>query len=251
MPGNSTSSQPALLGDEKRRYVADLFSRIAPRYDLMNTLMTAGMHHRWRKIAATIASNGVEGTALDVATGTGDLALALARKKGVTGVVGLDLLQDMAARAHSKASSKGQGSATQFAVGDGLSLPFPDSTFSCATSAWGLRNMPDLRGSLEEMVRVVRPGGKVVSLESMPVEKGVFKPVFRLFFHSLVPFLGQIVGRNRAAYTYLPQSVENFLTVGALAQLFETVGLQDVGYRTFGLGAVAVHWGTKAGGGFE
>ena len=251
MPGYPTSSQQTLDGDEKRRYVADLFSRIAPRYDLMNTLMTAGMHHRWRSIAATVASSGAEGTALDVATGTGDLALALAGKKGVTGVVGLDLLPDMAARARSKASSRGKGSSPQFAAGDGLSLPFPDNTFACATSAWGLRNMPDLRDSLEEMVRVVKPGGKVVSLESMPLEKGVFKPVFRLFFHFLVPFLGQIVGRSRAAYTYLPKSVESFLTVGALAQLFEAVGLQDVGYRTFGLGAVGVHWGTKAGGGFE
>ena len=251
MAGYRTGSQQASLGDEKRRYVADLFSRIAPRYDLMNTLMTGGMHYRWRKIAAKIASNGLAGAALDVATGTGDLALALAGEEGVTRVVGLDLLPDMVARARSKADSRDQDRGAQFAVGDGLSLPFPEDTFACATSAWGLRNMPDLRGSVDEMVRVVMPGGKVVSLESVPLESGLLRPMFRLFFHGLVPFLGQIVGRSRAAYTYLPQSVDSFLTAGALAQLFEEAGLRDVGYRRFGLGAVAIHWGTKAGGGFE
>ena len=240
-----------LQGEAKRRYVADLFSRIAPRYDLMNTMMTAGMHRRWRKVAAEVATRSLDGMALDVATGTGDLAFALASAKGaphpggIKGVVGLDLLPEMVAYARSKARSRGFKGRAQFTIGDALSLPFPDNTFACATSAWGLRNMPDLRRSLEEMVRVVRPGGRVVSLESMPVEGGPFVPAFRLFFHHVVPLMGQLIARDRAAYTYLPRSVDEFLSVDALARHFEEIGLDDVGYLRMGLGAVVVHWGTK------
>ena len=164
----SVSSGDALKGEAKRRYVGDLFVRIAPRYDLMNTLMTGGMHHRWRKLAAGVATGGPEGMALDIATGTGDLVFALAGARGTRIVVGLDLLSEMVALARVKARSRRPEVRARFMVGDALSLPFADHTFACATSAWGLRNMPDLRGSLEEMVRVVKPGGRVVSLESMP-----------------------------------------------------------------------------------
>ena len=233
-----------LQGEAKRRYVADLFTRIAPRYDLMNTIMTAGTHHRWRKVAAA-ATRGLEGVALDVGTGTGDMAFTLAGLGSIKWVVGLDLLPEMVDIARSKARSRGLTLRAQFTLGDGLSLPFPDDTFACATAAWGLRNMPDLRLSLEEMMRVVRPGGRVVSLESMPVQGGPFRRPFRLFFHYVVPMVGQIIARDRSAYTYLPESVERFLTVDALARLFKDVGLEDVGYRRMGLGAVAVHWGTK------
>ena len=129
-------------------------------------------------------------------------------------------------------------------MGDGLSLPFPDDTFVCATSGWGLRNMPDLKGSLAEMVRVVKPGGRVVSLESMPTEGGILGPPFRLFFHHIVPLMGQLVARDREAYTYLPRSVDRFVTAEAMVALFQEVGLREVGYRRMGLGAVAIHWGT-------
>ena len=244
MADPSTGSGQALLGEAKRRYVAELFARIAPRYDLMNTLMTAGMHHRWRNAAAATASRGLEGTALDVATGTGDLALALAGRRGIQRTMGLDILPDMAGRARRKALSKGLDGSAQFLVGDALYLPFPNDSFACATSGWGLRNMPDVKGGLEELVRVVRPGGRVVSLESMPLQGGPFRLPFRLFFHHVVPLMGQLIAGDRAAYTYLPQSVDKFLSVDDVARLFREVGLVDVGYRRMGLGAVAVHWGT-------
>ena len=234
-----------LQGEARRRYVADMFARIAPRYDLMNTIMTAGMHHWWRWVAAGVAARGVEGLALDVATGTGDLAFALARARGIEGTVGLDLLPVMIARARSKARSRRFQDKTHFVVGDSLSLPFPDNSFACVTSGWGLRNMPDVPGGLAEMVRVARPGGRVVSLESTPVRRGPMGAPFRLFFHHVVPLMGQLIAGDRAAYTYLPSSVERFLNVAALARLFEEVGLGEVGYRRMGLGAVVVHWGTK------
>ena len=245
MADPSVSSGEALKGEAKRRYVEELFVRIAPRYDLMNTLMTGGMHHRWRKLAARVATSGRDGMALDVATGTGDLVFALAGTRGINMAVGLDLLPEMVARARVKARSRRPEARVRFIVGDALSLPFADHTFACATSAWGLRNMPDLRSSLAEMVRVIKPAGRVVSLESMPPSGGPLRLPMRLFLHRVVPLMGQLVGGDRAAYTYLPRSVDGFLSAEALAQVFEDAGLQEVGYRRMGLGAVAVHWGTK------
>ena len=241
--GRAGSSE-RLHAAEQRRYIADLFARIAPRYDVMNTLMTGGLHRRWRGAAARIATLGLEGIALDVATGTGDLALVLARRPGNTGAVGLDLLPQMVVRARAKSRKKGLNRAVGFLVGDSLSLPFPDGEFACATTAWGLRNMPDVRVALEEMVRVVRPGGRVVSLESMPLERGPFRHILRFGFLHVVPLMGQLVAGDRAAYTYLPRSVDRFLTVDGLEKLFHEVGLLDVGYRKMGLGMVALHWGT-------
>ena len=223
--------------------MADLFTRIAPRYDLMNSLMTGGMHHRWREAAAGVAMRGLSGEALDVATGTGDLALALARRPEVSGVVGVDLLLDMVTLARTKARSRKARDEVGFAVADGLSLPFPPDTFACATTAWGLRNMPDPGVALEEMVRVVKPGGMVVSLDSFAVEGVPWGGVFRLFFHHVVPLMGQVFAGDRAAYTYLPRSVDGFVSVKELAGLMGEVGLVDVSYRRMGLGAVGLHWG--------
>lgn len=235
-----------LKGPEKRRYVADLFSRISRRYDLMNTLMTFGMDRRWRKTAARQAMEGLEGPVLDVATGTGDLALALGRVVGVTEVVGMDLLNPMVSRAISKVARAPGPAPVTFMVGDALSLPFPDDSFACVTSAFSLRNLPDLEAALREMVRVTRPGGRVLSLETMPVDKGMSRPLVRFHFRRIVPLLGALITFDRAAYTYLPQSVDRFLSPAGLADLFRAVGLETVQHQSLALGAVHLHWGTKA-----
>ncbi|MCZ6866337.1 MAG: ubiquinone/menaquinone biosynthesis methyltransferase [Chloroflexi bacterium] len=235
-----------LKGPEKRRYVADLFSRISRRYDLMNTLMTFGMDRRWRKTAARQAMEGLEGPVLDVATGTGDLALALGRVVGVTEVVGMDLLNPMVSRAISKVARAPGPAPVTFMVGDALSLPFPDDSFACVTSAFSLRNLPDLEAALREMVRVTRPGGRVLSLETMPVDKGMSRPLVRFHFRRIVPLLGALITFDRAAYTYLPQSVDRFLSPAGLADLFRAVGLETVQHQSLALGAVHIHWGTKA-----
>ena len=234
-----------LKGEAKQQYVSDMFARIAGRYDLMNDLMTAGLHRRWKQRTAALTSKGLQGRALDIATGTGDLALAMARCPGIDQAVGIDLLPDMIALGRSKAKSKGLTGRTTLLLGDALQLPFPDGSFACATSGFSLRNMPDLEWALGEMVRVVRPGGRITTLELTPVPDGWRSRLFRWYFHWLVPLMGQVVAGNRSAYTYLPQSVDVFLRADRLAELFTELGLVEVGYETLGFGTVTLHWGHR------
>ena len=235
-----------LQGAEKRRYVADLFSRISGRYDLMNDLMTLGMHRRWKRRTAALAVQGLSGPALDVSSGTGDLALALARLPEVDHAVGLDLLPNMVSRARSKVLARGMSGSVTMITGDALSLPFADGSFACATAGFSLRNMPDVAEALREMVRVVRPGGRVAILELSPMTPGLRSLLFRPVFHGLVPLIGRLVAGDRFAYSYLPRSVDHFLDAGQLAGMLSGLGLNDVGYRRFGFGTVAVHWGVKS-----
>ena len=234
-----------LQGDAKQIYVAELFARIAGRYDLMNSLMTGGMHHSWKRRTARIAAHGLTGPALDIATGTGDLAFALSRQPGISLAVGVDLLPEMIALGQKKNRAKGTSEVVTLLRADAVNLPFPQDSFACATAGFSLRNMPDLRQAISEMVRVVRPGGRVTTLELTPMGRGVKSSLFRLYFHRLVPIVGQLVTGNRNAYSYLPQSVDYFLESERLAGLFRELGLVDVSFRKLGFGTVAIHQGTK------
>jgi len=234
-----------LRGEAKQHYVTDLFARIAPRYDLMNTLITWGMHRRWRQKTVQVTTQGLQGKALDVATGTGDLALALARLPEIDYSVGVDLLPEMLVLAQAKTRSRGLTGRANLIKGDALALPFPDNTFACATAGFSLRNMPDLCQALAEMARVVQPGGRVSTLELTPFNSGIKARLFRLYFHRLVPFMGQVIAGDRSAYAYLPQSVDHFLEADRLAGLFQEVGLTEVGYLKLGFGTVALHRGIK------
>ena len=234
-----------LQGEAKQRYVADLFTRISRRYDLMNTLMTGGMHHRWKRQTARLTTRGLTGKALDIATGTGDLAFALVRQPGVEHAVGVDLLPEMLACAQIKSRSQYIGQHVTLITGDALALPFPNNAFACATAGFSLRNMPDLPQALTEMARVVRPGGRITTLELTPLSTGIKSRFFRFYFHRLVPLMGQLIAGDRSAYTYLPQSVDYFLEAGRLSDLFRRVGLVDVGHIALGFGTVALHYGTK------
>lgn len=237
-----------LSGEAKQSYVADLFARIAGRYDLMNSLMTGGMHHRWKRRTARVAAAGLAGPALDIATGTGDLAFALARQPGIDSALGVDLLAEMLTLAQGKGPAKDAPGSVGFLQGDALTLPFPDNSFACATAGFSLRNMPDLPAAIAEMARVVRPGGRVTTLELTPMPPGLKSALFRLYFHRIVPLIGQLVAGDRSAYTYLPQSVDYFLQADRLAGLFKAAGLVEVSYRKLGFGAVAIHQGIKPAG---
>ena len=235
-----------LRGDDKRRYVAEMFARISPRYDLMNSLMTGGLHHSWKRATARLTSQRVVGPALDVATGTGDLAFALADCPNTTNVVGVDLLPEMLCIAnHRRASRSNAGKTIQFVQCDALQLPFPDASFVGATAGFSLRNMPDVPAAIGEMARVVAAGGRVTTLELTPMAPGVASRLGRFYFHRVVPLMGQLVAGDRTAYTYLPDSVDYFLTADGLADVFRRAGLVNVGYRRLGFGGVALHFGDK------
>ena len=217
-----------LRGDDKRQYVAEMFARISPRYDLMNSLMTGGLHHRWKRETARFTAAGLSGAALDVATGTGDLAFALARCPGIDRAVGVDLLSEMLTIAVDKPAARDEkASPASFLMGDALRLPFADDTFVCATAGFSLRNMADVPAAITEMARVVSPGGRVTTLELTPMPPGIRAALGRLYFHRFVPLMGQLVAGDRTAYTYLPSSVDYFLTAEGLAEVYRGAGLSE------------------------
>ncbi len=228
-----------MTAQERARWVQAMFQRIASRYDLINRLMTLGLDEHWRGQAASLVRP--EGMlVLDVGTGTGDLALALLRR-GAREVVGVDFALTMLARARRKAAGQWPLS---LAVADALHLPFPEATFDCVALAFVLRNLADLEAGLAEMVRVLRPGGRFVSLELVRPH-GPMRWPLRFYVHHLVPILGRTVSGDRAAYRYLSDSVKDFLDLRGLSRLLAQAGLRVVEARLLGLGTVALHLAVK------
>lgn len=234
-----------LRDEAKAQYVGAMFARIAGRYDRMNRLMTLGRDAVWRRMAVEMAAPPEGGTALDVATGTGELAIALARYRRLRRVVGLDFCSTMLERAAAKVSALGMADVLDFQEGDALALPFPDDAFDCATTGFALRNVADISRALSEMRRVVRPGARVVCLELTRPSSPIVGSFFRTYFYGLVPILGRMVTGDTEAYRYLPRSLTNFPNADRLAAMMERVGLQEVRYRLLGLGTVAIHMGRK------
>jgi demethylmenaquinone methyltransferase / 2-methoxy-6-polyprenyl-1,4-benzoquinol methylase len=227
----------------KAEAVRAMFTRIAGRYDLMNSLMTGGRHHAWRRVATAAVAQAPPGPALDLATGTGDFAFALREAYPRRFVVGADFSEAMLHHADVKRKARGEGGVALLAA-DALALPFADRTFACVTSAFLLRNLADLEAGLAEMRRVTLPGGLVAALEiTRPGVRG-WDAMFGLYFNRVVPLIGAAVARDRAAYTYLPQSVERFVTPPQLAQMMARTGLRNVHYQRLGLGTIAIHVGT-------
>jgi demethylmenaquinone methyltransferase/2-methoxy-6-polyprenyl-1,4-benzoquinol methylase len=231
------------VGPDKARFVSEMFSRIAGRYDLMNGLMTLGMHHSWRRMAARQTIASPEGPVLDLATGTADLALELRELHPHRDIVAADFSLGMLREAQGKVRDVGATERVRLVAADALGLPFADRTFACVTSAFLLRNLADLRQGLVEMRRVARPGGRVVALEISQPRLPGFHTLFRLYFHQIVPLIGGLIASDREAYTYLPQSVDRFLTPPQLAELMGEVGLRAVKVQNLGLGTVTIHSG--------
>jgi len=218
--------------------VEAMFDRIARVYDRMNSVMTAGMHHRWRARAADLARVGPGDRALDVATGTGDLAVELSARVTPGGeVVGLDFSESMLELARSKAPS------IRFEAGNALELPYADDEFAAAAVGFGARNFSDLTRGLAEMVRVTRPGGRVVVLEITAPQRPPLSWFFRMWFDRVVPALGRVAG-DPDAYAYLPSSVRRFPGPRELAAELARGGLEDVRYVLTAGGIIAIHAGT-------
>ncbi len=217
-----------------------MFDRIAGVYDRLNSVMTVGMHHRWRERAADFARVGPGSRVLDVATGTGDLAVELKRRVGAEGsVIGSDFSEGMLDLARVKAPD------IRFEWGNALELSYPDDSFDAATVGFGARNFSDLAKGISEMVRVVRPGGHVVVLEMTTPEHPPLSWFFRVWFDTIVPKLGGMAGQGDA-YTYLPNSVRRFPAARDLAALLAAVGLVDVRYTITAGGIIALHHGRVA-----
>lgn len=219
-----------------------MFGRIVPRYDLVNRLMSLGMDGRWRRAAAA-AAQPANCLALDVGTGTGDLALEL-RRQGAARVVGADFSIEMLATARAKTAAAGDVRLS-WALADALALPFPDNTFDRVTNAFLLRNLADIRAGLGEMARVLKPGGYLVCLDATQPRPGLFASLYRLYFNHLLPPLAGAISGDRAAYRYLPNSLIGFPKATELAAILADIGLSNVRFRLLAGGTVALHTGRR------
>lgn len=231
-------------GEERARLVREMFDRIAGRYELVNTLMTAGLHRLWNKKAVEAAGLGAGGRALDLACGTGSLTRDLARRVGQRGhVLGVDFSEEML-----KAAKKRSAPNVEYRLGDATDLVGVESgSFDAATIAYGARNIPDLDALFGEMARVVRPGGKVVCLEIARPKGRLSGAFYGLWFDKVVPRLGAWVSGDSWAYSYLPHSVKEFVAPDDLSDIMERNGLQDVTWCGLAGGIVTLHAGTRPG----
>jgi demethylmenaquinone methyltransferase / 2-methoxy-6-polyprenyl-1,4-benzoquinol methylase len=267
---NGAAPSGSSSGRLEAAQVRSMFDGIAGVYDLLNTAMTAGLHHRWRARAVEFARVAPGDRVLDVATGTGDLALELARRVAPDGeVIGSDFAEGMLARARAKATAAdGSGAQPRFEWGDALELPYADDSFDAATVGFGARNFSDLARGIDEMTRVVRPGGRVVVLEITTPVKPPLSVFYALWFDRIVPLLGRAAqacasmlaplrrtrgSRSSApsgsvsiadAYTYLPSSVKRFPAPAELAAELASAGLEEISYVLLAGGIVAIHAGT-------
>jgi demethylmenaquinone methyltransferase/2-methoxy-6-polyprenyl-1,4-benzoquinol methylase len=229
-------TKTAASGTLAEPQVEAMFDRIAGVYDRLNSVMTAGLHHKWRRRAVDLAQVGPGSQALDVATGTGDLAIELASRGA--DVVGSDFSEQMLAIARQKAPS------LRFEQGNALELPYDSDEFDAATVGFGVRNFSDLDRGLSELTRVVKPGGRVVILEMTTPVKPPLSTFYSAWFDRVVPLLGKVAG-DEDAYSYLPSSVKRFPGPQELAARMDAAGLSGIRYVLTAGGIIAMHVGTK------
>jgi len=234
---------PQRDSEEFATQVRGMFDRIAGVYDLMNSAMTAGLHHQWRERAVDRAEVGPGSDALDICCGTGDLALALRRRIGPDGrVVGSDFSEPMLELARRKSGE--EGLPVEFGWADALELPYGDQSFDAVTVGFGARNLADLDRGLSEMARVLRPGGRVVILEITRPQREPLSSFYSLWFDRIVPVLGSVAGDSEA-YSYLPTSVRNFPAPRELAEKMDAAGFSGIRWLLLAGGIIAIHSGTR------
>jgi demethylmenaquinone methyltransferase/2-methoxy-6-polyprenyl-1,4-benzoquinol methylase len=241
-PVKGTSPEGTSTEAEASTKVREMFTRIAPRYDLLNHVLSLQLDRIWRARVARILKpilSRPDAVVLDLCCGTGDLALALS-KAGPARIVGADFAHPMLVQAHAKS-----GARITFLEADALRLPFEDGSLDLLTTAFGFRNLANYESGLREIMRVLRPGGTVAILEFTEPAAGFLGDVYRWYFRVVLPRIGGMLSGDRVAYTYLPRSVARFCRPGQLAGLMESVGYRDVSYRVWTLGTVALHMGRR------
>lgn len=245
MPISPESRSRTLPNEQERHdYVRALFDAIAPRYDLLNSLLSLRLHHAWRRTAARAARLEPGDTALDLCTGTGDFAAQLARYVGPTGrVVGGDFSLPMLRLGARK--TRHSSGVVQMTLADAQRLPYPENRFDAVTIGFGIRNVADREQGIREMARVVRPGGRVVILEFNQPQNRLFAALYRGYSFTILPWLGGLISGRRSAYEYLPSSVAAFPSREALAEMMRRAGLDDIRVTDLTFGAVAIHVGVK------
>ncbi|HHB89739.1 MAG TPA: ubiquinone/menaquinone biosynthesis methyltransferase [Anaerolineae bacterium] len=232
-------SSPLPPPEEKPVFVRHMFADAARRYDRMNRIMTLGQDQRWRRLVVEACNLPSGGRLLDVATGTGDIALEALRQHPDVWVVGADFTREMMRIGQAK-DPEGR---IAFVEADALRLPFPDDSFDAACSGFLMRNVTDVAAAFAEQRRVVKPGGRVVCLEITRPAMPIWRDIFHFYFFHIVPRLSALLSSNRDAYTYLPHSTLQFPRPPGLAEIMRSVGLKHVTWRTMMLGTVALHVG--------
>ncbi|KKM08884.1 ubiquinone biosynthesis methyltransferase UbiE [Clostridiales bacterium PH28_bin88] len=233
----------------KEEYVHAVFSAIAHRYDLMNTLISFNRHKAWRSFAVQQAGLKPGGSGLDVCCGTGMFAMEIAKVVGPGGrVTGLDFCENMLEVADRNLKGTRYQPIIDLVQGNAMDLPFPDNAFDCATIGFALRNVPDIEQVVREMLRVVRPGGRVISLELAKPSAPFFKQLYYLYFDGIVPLMGRLGIGRFGPYNWLPKSLKLFPHQEEIRQLFARLGMEDARCYELTGGVVAVHVGTKPGG---
>jgi demethylmenaquinone methyltransferase / 2-methoxy-6-polyprenyl-1,4-benzoquinol methylase len=233
-----------LTGKDRSQYVQGMFDRIAERYNIMNRIMTGGQDMKWRRFVVEQAQLPPKGKLLDLATGTGDIAFEALKQTPSAHVIGADFALQMMIVGQRQPQ---YGTQVGWAGADALHLPFPNETFDAVVSGYLVRNVIDIPRTLDEQLRILKPNGRIVILDTSPPPNNLLKPFILIHLKYIIPILGRIIGGKSAsdAYTYLPESTQKFKTPQQLAKLIEQAGFRDVQFKTLMFGTMAVHWGTK------
>lgn len=234
-----------LTGKERGEYVQDMFTRIAHRYDLMNRLMTAGQDMRWREQVIREARLKSNSRVLDLGAGTGDLAREALKQQPEAEIVAADFTLEMMRVGQSQTLEQGLNGSLPWSAADALHLPFENNTFDAIVSGFLMRNVGDIQQALKEQYRTLKPGGRIVILDTTKPRRNLLSPFIWLHMHVVIPLLGGILSGFKDAYNYLPDSTEDFVTAKELTVRMAAVGFKRINFEVLMFGTIAIHWGEK------